>query len=525
MKKTVNILMGIIMVLTICAGFTWADNSDTSVGYESGTGGTNAQDTYIGYLAGYNGNSGTSNTSVGAYADWNGGTSNTSVGDTAGYNGGTSNTSVGGSAGYNGGSYNSSFGGSAGYNGGSYNASLGNEAGGNQGGSYNTSVGASAGYNGGSYNSSFGAYAGYHSTGTGNVFLGYLAGYSETGSNKLYIDNCLSGQPCESPFIQGDFSAKTLTVDGQVTATYGFVGNGSGLTNINAATCTTATNATNATTVTNGVYTTGSYANPSWITSLSGSIITGTVSNATNATNATNSTTVSNGVYTTGTYADPGWISALSGTKITGTVANATNAVSCTVATFATDASTATTASTSTSTAQIGTITINYIPRWNGSQLISGIISDNGSTASVNGTLSVTALVSLSDERYKRNIEPLQQSLDKVTHLTGVSYEWKTDEYSGKGFKEGRQIGLIAQDVEKVFPELVLTDDKGYKAVAYDKLVSVLIEAVKEQQKTIADKSKVVDEQQNAINELKEEMAKLATEVNKLKSKDMSAQK
>jgi hypothetical protein len=134
------------------------------------------------------------------------------------------------------------------------------------------------------------------------------------------------------------------------------------------------------------------------------------------------------------------------------------------------------------------TFRANYIPRWNGSQLVSGIISDDGSVASVNGTLSVTSLVSVSDERYKRNIQPLQQSLDKVTHLTGVSYEWKAEEYRGRGFEEGRQIGLIAQEVEKVVPELVHTDGKGYKAVAYDKLVSVLIEAVKEQQKEIKEK-------------------------------------
>ncbi|MGC2062537.1 MAG: tail fiber domain-containing protein [Thermodesulfovibrionales bacterium] len=103
----------------------------------------------------------------------------------------------------------------------------------------------------------------------------------------------------------------------------------------------------------------------------------------------------------------------------------------------------------------------------------------------LNGTVTVDSLVSVSDERYKRNIQPLQLSLDKVIHLNGVSYEWKTAEYKGKGFREGRQIGLIAQEVEKIFPELVQTDDKGYKAVAYDKLVPVLIEAVKEQQKSI----------------------------------------
>jgi len=113
----------------------------------------------------------------------------------------------------------------------------------------------------------------------------------------------------------------------------------------------------------------------------------------------------------------------------------------------------------------------------------------------INGTLYAT-LVSLSDARFKKNILPLESSLEKIDALEGVSYEWKTEEYSGKGFQKGRQIGLIAQDVEKVLPELVYTDSKGYKAIAYDKVVPVLIEAVKELQKT-------VDEQQKMIGQLK----------------------
>ena len=47
------------------------------------------------------------------------------------------------------------------------------------------------------------------------------------------------------------------------------------------------------------------------------------------------------------------------------------------------------------------------------------------------------------------------------------------------------QMGLIAQEVEKVFPEVVLTDNEGYKSIAYSKMVAVLIEAIKEQQEMI----------------------------------------
>jgi trimeric autotransporter adhesin len=100
-------------------------------------------------------------------------------------------------------------------------------------------------------------------------------------------------------------------------------------------------------------------------------------------------------------------------------------------------------------------------------------------TVTIYGTLTTA-----SDERLKKNILPLDAALKQIMSLQGVSYEWK-EEFIGGGLKRDRQIGLIAQEVEKVMPELVHTDSNGYKAIAYDKLAPVLIEAVKEQQKTV----------------------------------------
>ncbi len=68
--------------------------------------------------------------------------------------------------------------------------------------------------------------------------------------------------------------------------------------------------------------------------------------------------------------------------------------------------------------------------------------------------------------------------MEKVSKLSGVTYFWKD---SARGFN--RQIGVIAQDVEKVFPEAVATDEKGMKSVAYGNLVAPLIESVKELKK------------------------------------------
>ena len=83
-------------------------------------------------------------------------------------------------------------------------------------------------------------------------------------------------------------------------------------------------------------------------------------------------------------------------------------------------------------------------------------------------------VVGNSDLRWKENIEPIQNALDIIADLRGVTYTW-TDASRGNGV----QIGVIAQEVEQVLPEVVHTDSQGYKSVEYAKLVVPLIEAVK----------------------------------------------
>ena len=90
-----------------------------------------------------------------------------------------------------------------------------------------------------------------------------------------------------------------------------------------------------------------------------------------------------------------------------------------------------------------------------------------------------------SDRRWKNNVAPLSDSLKKIMQLQGVNFEWDREHFSNKGFTEGKQIGLVAQDVEQVIPELVQTDKEGYKSISYEKFTAVLLEAVKEQQKRI----------------------------------------
>jgi len=89
---------------------------------------------------------------------------------------------------------------------------------------------------------------------------------------------------------------------------------------------------------------------------------------------------------------------------------------------------------------------------------------------------------SSSDARFKKDVEPLRDSLSKIMKLRGVEFSWKQDEYPEHNFSEERQVGLIAQEVAEVLPEVVnkSNDEEGFYSVSYGRIVPVLIEAIKE---------------------------------------------
>lgn len=86
-----------------------------------------------------------------------------------------------------------------------------------------------------------------------------------------------------------------------------------------------------------------------------------------------------------------------------------------------------------------------------------------------------------SDKRLKNNIKPIKEGLEKVMKLQGVSFEWKPKLDMG----EGRRYGLIAQEVQKVSPELIAENNDGMLSVRYNNLIPLLVESIKEQQKQI----------------------------------------
>jgi len=137
-----------------------------------------------------------------------------------------------------------------------------------------------------------------------------------------------------------------------------------------------------------------------------------------------------------------------------------------------------------------GSVAISTGTAVSGSALsVYGIVSTIGSASEIRGAGEITAYYS-SDERLKENISVISNPIEIVKQIRGVYFDWTAEHIKNRGGEDGyfvrkHDIGVIAQEVEKVLPEVVATRDDGFKAVKYEKLVALLIEAVKEQQSTI----------------------------------------
>jgi hypothetical protein len=119
------------------------------------------------------------------------------------------------------------------------------------------------------------------------------------------------------------------------------------------------------------------------------------------------------------------------------------------------------------------------------------------------GDLAYTGnLTKVSDEKFKKEIKSMDRIVDKVIKLNPTSYQYKTDEYPSARFSTGKEYGLIAQEVENIFPEIVkdgsmpVVDPKtgtptqetiAYKGVDYVALIPILVQAIKDQQQEIED--------------------------------------
>jgi hypothetical protein len=127
----------------------------------------------------------------------------------------------------------------------------------------------------------------------------------------------------------------------------------------------------------------------------------------------------------------------------------------------------------------------------------------------VNGNVNASNYYTYSDIRFKKDIEPIQTSINEVLKLKPVKYNWKVKDFPDKNFDEKRHIGLIAQDVEKIFPELVNTDKEGYKHVDYANFVPILVKAIQELNERIENLEKQNKELENLSIELKAQIKQM----------------
>jgi hypothetical protein len=122
-------------------------------------------------------------------------------------------------------------------------------------------------------------------------------------------------------------------------------------------------------------------------------------------------------------------------------------------------------------------------------------LSTGGPNWDANGNLSASGDITAysgSDERLKDNITPIPDSLDKVLSISGNTFDWNE-----KSEKEGNDVGVVAQEILEVLPEAVITRDNGYLAVRYEKIIPLLIEAIKDQQNIILDLKNRIENLEN----------------------------
>jgi len=474
---------------------------------------------FVGNNAGYSNVSGRNNIFIGDNAGYlsDGWHFNTIIGSNAGYNNNMSdNTFVGCSAGYANvsggancvfgtfasalnasGNKNSIFGHGAGIylEAGDENTLIGNDAGrgAGAGGSdsyYNCLIGSESGRDAtGNSNVMVGRQAGLsNTTGSGNVFLGNQAGYSETGSNKLYIDNSTTA----SPLIYGDFSANSVKVNGSLAVSTGAAVNefsidGTMASNSDAALPTEKAVRTYVSSYVSangdnlgshiatqnirlsGYYLSNDGGNEGVFVDTGGDVGIGTGSPGNNRLKVTG---INSGITGAAGY--------FSNTNTAG-IGLSAFATTTDVVLYAENQNTSsTTANIAKFASTYGGWSEKFTFRSTGRLYAPYLASGTGTAAYI--TSSGELVKYSSSKKYKKDIEDLKIDSDKLMRLRPVSFKW--NEKSASEHKP--DYGLIAEDVEKIDPELaVYNDDGNVEGVNYQKINIMLLKVVQDQQKKI----------------------------------------
>jgi hypothetical protein len=214
----------------------------------------------------------------------------------------------------------------------------------------------------------------------------------------------------------------------------------------------TANNAVNATTVTNGVYTSGSYANPSWITSLANTKISGLITS--------------------------GQIASIANTQITGLI-TASQIAGGTVVNSITGTTNQVTANVSTGNVLLA-LPQNIHTAANVRFNSLGVgVNANNNTGEILAANNITSYYS--DDRLKDRMDNIPSALSKVLSLNGFYYK-ANDIAQSLGYSDKIEVGLSAQEVQKVLPEVIAAApiDSQYMTIHYERVIPLLVEAIKE---------------------------------------------
>ncbi|MEX0812757.1 MAG: tail fiber domain-containing protein [Chitinophagales bacterium] len=119
-----------------------------------------------------------------------------------------------------------------------------------------------------------------------------------------------------------------------------------------------------------------------------------------------------------------------------------------------------------------------------------------------------------------KDFQKLENALEKVLQINGMYYNWKADEYPEMQLSDKKQLGLIAQEIQKVLPEIVDEDEDGYLSVEYGHLTPLLIEAVKELSDELSESRKeqltMAENNKCEIEKLKDELSLLRSQTKRM---------
>ncbi|NBU24819.1 MAG: hypothetical protein EBS39_04220, partial [Gammaproteobacteria bacterium] len=142
-----------------------------------------------------------------------------------------------------------------------------------------------------------------------------------------------------------------------------------------------------------------------------------------------------------------------------------------------------------------------------GAKAATGFKLDVNGNVKVAGDVAANTFTQTSDARFKTNVRAIADALSVVRKLQGVTFDWNRAAFPDRGFSDRPQIGVIAQEVEKVLPELVATDAQGYKSVNYVGFVPVLIEGMKQQADRLDQQAQRLDEQDQRLGAAEKTLA------------------